>query len=279
MGIFWIEFIILLTIEFFNRMRKIIYVFISLLAAFSATADNYFTIDGIVNDTLLINPSWIGTGRIVPVGAHFDGRVDQWTVTVTYPGNSTVTVTRVERGSDMDIPYITSDGSNGICHAPLTVSDSCRVIASIITEFGYWDRYNNGNYESYGTVKWEAGDYDEMFKIHLWINGDFTGDSITFDSSVYGTWDWRGGTTNGMFFNRIYLKVGYIKGDVNGDGVLNIADVTRLISIVLSNEAVDQYVVEAGDMTGDGVLTIGDVTALASYINNNTLEYIPDIEI
>ena len=86
MGIFWIEFIILLTIEFFNRMRKIIYVFISLLAAFSATADNYFTIDGIVNDTLLINPSWIGTGRIVPVGAHFDGRVDQWTVTVTYPG-------------------------------------------------------------------------------------------------------------------------------------------------------------------------------------------------
>ena len=73
--------------------------------------------------------------------------------------------------------------------------------------------------------------------------------------------------------------VEYVRGDVNGDGVLNIADVTRLISIVLSNEAVDQYVVEAGDMTGDGVLTIGDVTALASYINNNTLEYIPDIEI
>ena len=56
-----------------------------LLASVSASAVNYFTIGGVVNDTLLINPSFLGTGRYIPVGAHLDGRIDKWIVTMSYP--------------------------------------------------------------------------------------------------------------------------------------------------------------------------------------------------
>ena len=35
-------------------MKKFLYLFVFMLAAFGAKADNYFTIDGVVNDTLLM---------------------------------------------------------------------------------------------------------------------------------------------------------------------------------------------------------------------------------
>lgn len=250
-------------------MKRILLIFSVLLAAFSAPAVNYFTFADAVNDTLLINPNWIDSTRPFWVFAHFDGRVDQWTITMSYPEIDTLKVTSVIRGDDIDIPYFDSDGIERICHAPLTVSDNFINISSIITEFGYWDRYNNGNYESYGTVKWEAGDYYEMFKIYMWIKQDCTGDSITFDSSVYGTWDWRGGTTNGMFYNKVYLKVGYQRGDVNGDGLVNIGDVSALTNYLLTHQGLDQYQLEAADFNRDGNVTIADETALTNWLLMN----------
>ena len=47
-------------------------------------------------------------------------------------------------------------------------------------------------------------------------------------------------------------------GDVNGDGVMSIADVTSLIDLLLDNGSVP----EVGDVNGDGQVTIADVTAL-----------------
>ena len=53
----------------------------------------------------------------------------------------------------------------------------------------------------------------------------------------------------------------YIVGDVNCDGRLSIADVTKLIDLLLGN-ATEPFSVEAADVNRDGRTSIGDVTAL-----------------
>ncbi|MBQ3364207.1 MAG: hypothetical protein IJG42_09690 [Muribaculaceae bacterium] len=54
-------------------------------------------------------------------------------------------------------------------------------------------------------------------------------------------------------------------GDVNGDGEVNIGDVTALISIILSATPESAYEPDA-DVNGDGEINIGDVTALIDFI-------------
>ena len=54
-------------------------------------------------------------------------------------------------------------------------------------------------------------------------------------------------------------------GDVNGDGNVNISDVTTLIDYLLSSDAT-QAVVEAADCDQDGNINISDVTALIDYL-------------
>ena len=56
-------------------------------------------------------------------------------------------------------------------------------------------------------------------------------------------------------------------GDVNGDGQVNITDVTQLIAIVLNDEMVENMA--AADLNGDGAINITDVTALISLVLNS----------
>ncbi len=55
----------------------------------------------------------------------------------------------------------------------------------------------------------------------------------------------------------------YELGDVNKDGTINVSDVTRLISVVLSGADIDLLV---ADMDGNGSLTVADVTMLINYV-------------
>ena len=250
-------------------MNKIICIVCVLLAAISATAGNYFTI--CESDTLRIQP----TGGVIQpsVMVSSDGYFDSWTVYMSYP--EALDLMQVERGGDMDIPYITSDGSEAVCYAMLSVGSldmrsekggyKTKVLSSTITTFGYWDRYNNGTYERYGTVKWPTGYYDRMVALKFAVNGAYTGDSIVFTGQMKCTEDWRGvPRVNASFRKVIYLVFpGY--GDVNGDGAVNIADVTALISQVLSGTTN-----AAGDLNGDGTVNIADVTALITLVLRTT---------
>jgi len=60
------------------------------------------------------------------------------------------------------------------------------------------------------------------------------------------------------------------KYDVNGDGVLTIADVTALVNIILGKATresdSEQYDFDVTDVNGDGQTTIADVTALVNII-------------
>jgi surface protein len=75
-----------------------------------------------------------------------------------------------------------------------------------------------------------------------------------------------GGTSNPGYFTE---KSAFILGDVNGDGMVNIADVTALITKVLrGNTSVSDC--PAGDLNGDGTLNIADVTSLITKVLRGT---------
>lgn len=65
-----------------------------------------------------------------------------------------------------------------------------------------------------------------------------------------------------MYF---FFAPDFLIGDVNGDGSVNIADVTALIDYILSGEEIGVDV-RASDVDGDGLVTISDVTELIDRI-------------
>lgn len=57
-----------------------------------------------------------------------------------------------------------------------------------------------------------------------------------------------------------------LKGDVNGDGVVNAADLTALARIVGKMDTADDAVKQRADVAQDGVINSADLTKLARYI-------------
>ena len=70
-------------------------------------------------------------------------------------------------------------------------------------------------------------------------------------------------------YKEVVLKDGQatLKGDVNGDGVVNVSDVTAMMSALLSSDysTIDAT---AADMNNDGVLNVSDVTLLITQAMN-----------
>ena len=59
-------------------------------------------------------------------------------------------------------------------------------------------------------------------------------------------------------FSRIVPFVGAGPGDVDGDGVINVSDVTNLVDLLLSGEELPAYI----DVNGDGNVNVSDVSVL-----------------
>ena len=91
------------------------------------------------------------------------------------------------------------------------------------------------------------------------------GQGTTYDDShidkTYAHID--GGTSNPGYFT---AKNASQRGDINGDGLVNVADVTALIQIVLNSTPADLSV---ADLSGDGQVNVADVTALIQLVLNN----------
>ena len=74
-----------------------------------------------------------------------------------------------------------------------------------------------------------------------------------------------GGPSNPGYFT---AKNAGLRGDVNGDGEVNISDVTLLINAVL-NDNFSTINQGNSDMDGNGVINVSDVTALIAVVMNN----------
>ena len=90
------------------------------------------------------------------------------------------------------------------------------------------------------------------------------GKGTTFDSNhvdaAYAHID--GGPSNPGYFTE---KPAFKLGDVNGDGNINVADVTALIAAILNSTPLNPAV---ADLTGDNQINVADVTALIQVILN-----------
>ena len=249
--------------------RSALVVLAAFLASATAWADNYFTMG--VNDTLRVNPAYISgirTGLEVPVMAHFDGRLNFWQVTVTPPEDMHITGigTQPNQCPGLTIEYIQSSGIPTTYTAQIGSSlNDIATVSSYVSVQGYWDYDNNGAYEPYGTIKWEAGDH-AMFSIMCDFDPAFTGGTVTLKCTLSSGYDARGGmvgygapvTTQ----HTVTVVVDCQRGDVNGDGIVSIIDVTELIDYLLTGADMYQYQLVAADVNGDGIISIIDVTAL-----------------
>ena len=257
-------------------MKRLIFTFALLLASCAAIADNYFTMGD--NDTLLVSPALRGGVANVMVNAHFDGRLDYWSLTMYFPDG--LSFMQAKPKSGMAVQYYDVFGDTiATYNAEITLGlHDSTVIASYIPVYGYWDYNHDGVFEPYGTVKWEAGDHNPMFLLNLDIDDDFPGGVITLNGLLNSGYDARGGTINGTvrFHRLITVRVGYKLGDVNGDGYININDVTALVNYLLTDEGLDQYQLEAADFNQDGYVNINDVTAIQAYLANSPQGMEPD---
>ena len=251
-------------------MKRLFFLFLALAAMLPASADRF--INFCDNDTLRVHPSCLDFIDRVMVRAHFDGRLDHWDIKFDYP--SWMSVNEIHKRRDMlVVPYLDSNGNQTSCNAPLYwnhmyVSSEDSLSCSI-TDAGYWDPDNDGVYETYGTVKWEAGDYDQMFEIYFNIGN---ADALLYGNINYRCWisstdDDRGGTASDTsYVKNIYVYVGYLFGDVNGDDRVNVSDMSDLIDIVLHHTPLDMYQMVAADMDGNGAIDIVDVSLLSDML-------------
>ena len=60
----------------------------------------------------------------------------------------------------------------------------------------------------------------------------------------------------------------HVRGDVNGDGNVDVTDVTLLIGYVLADDESTSLDLDVADCNDDGTINISDVTRLIAYVLN-----------
>ena len=124
-------------------------------------------------------------------------------------------------------------------------------LASVLTANGA-ERRNSQAWPRWGEYVWPnyyvASDFqDEVSFLKQWLS-----DRIAWMDSQFG-----------------FDPNAFLRGDVNGDGYVNITDVTVLVGYLLNGNA-SQLDADAADCNGDGLVNITDVTILISYVLNGT---------
>ena len=168
--------------------KSLLFLFI-FIVGISAYADSYLYIDDFP-----VYRNQLGTEIVVPVKAHFDARVSAFQVYFNCPEG--LVLHTVETGADSFISYTDKDGSTCIAEPSFGYNNSTIIAISTYSVMGYWIPEGSTNYETYGTVKWEAGDYDEFVLFRFSVSENFIGGHITLTTECVSSADARGGTVN-----------------------------------------------------------------------------------
>lgn len=246
---------------------KNLLIFTMMLFAFVANSSNYFTFG--TNDSLRIPPRYSGGYYQTDVRAHIDGKMDNFDIIISYPqGLMPRPWHGIEGGEDMTIAYLDYTGAEQTYTAPLTISNDYGEVSAFIPVSGWWDYNMDGVWESYGTAKWDAGDYAQMFTFRFFLDDSFRSGWVTLDGHLDSGHDSRGAILADVtFFKRVWVYVGYIRGDLNGDDRLTIADVTLLINyLLMDGDGYDIWQSIAADFDDNGTANITDVSRLINYL-------------
>ena len=249
-------------------MKKIfIAAMMLLVATVSMNSANTIT----MGDSIRVKPAKLDGYTQHQVVMHNDGYCDSWTLNVEYPqGLMVKLVAGITPLDGMTIPFTNRYGEQQVYEAPLNVSAAYATIGSTITERGYWDIDEDGLFDSYGTVKWSPGAHS-LFEFNFYVHPDFRSGYVIFDGRITSGADERGAILSDV---RIYKKclvwVGYKPGDTNGSERYDIGDVTDIIAVTLGNDAhLDEFGEVAADANRDGVIDINDVTLVISLALNS----------
>ena len=227
-------------------MKKLLFTLATLLMAGTAMADSYLYIDDFE-----IAQDQIGTEIALPVKAHYDARVSAWELNIQYPEG--LTPTFAEPGADMTIQYKNARGRDANYEVSFTYLELDHYVAASMVA-GYWQDPNGENPEewvTYGAVKWEAGDYDEIFILYVQADETFKGGKIVMTTNPSSGRDTRGGTVkeNGD------ENVPFVKETVvTVEGAGPVEPQTLAGQIVIGDPTEDGYV--AINYTGDEDVTI-----------------------
>ena len=63
------------------------------------------------------------------------------------------------------------------------------------------------------------------------------------------------------------------KGDITGDGIVNVKDFQRLLRHVNKTNSLEDYALECGDVTGDGIVNVKDFQRMLRHINKTNPLY------
>ncbi|WP_242840453.1 dockerin type I domain-containing protein [Ruminococcus albus] len=77
------------------------------------------------------------------------------------------------------------------------------------------------------------------------------------------------GTTSLTF--EIVAKVESMLGDVNGDGKLNVTDITKVAAHIKGKKMLDDAVLQYADVNHDGKINVSDITKIAAHIKGKKL--------
>lgn len=253
-------------------MKKFLLLLAALLTASTVHADSYLYVDEIY-----LTPEQMGTEIVIPVKAHFNAYVSAWVLHSQYPDGMTPVF--FERGEDMTMDYYNARGRLSSTTFTLSHSENFCNFVAMSNADGYWHDPNGDDpdaWVSYGQVKWAAGDYDEMILIYVEIDFDFQGGDIVFTTQVGSGYDARGETVEDIGESRYTVE--YVchvnvpifeplRGDVNRDHVVNIADASDLIDYLLSHDssAIDESL---ADVNNTNSVNIADVSDLIDYLLN-----------
>ena len=247
-------------------MKKLFLLFAFLLSFSTISADTYFEIDDYE-----VPRAKVGSYISVPVKAHFSGRLSAWQIYFTLPEG--LTLRGATKTSQMTIHYIDGFGEPDSITPGVSVGTIPTVLSFVMTE-GFWDPDGDEEYESYGVVKWEAGDYDHFFTLRFNVLPEFKGGEIIMETNPSSGKDDRGGTIRETgdegkkFYTSTVLTLEPpMPGDVDGNGGMSIADATILIDYLAGTEGID-ILLEAADVDGNETVNIGDVAAIIDMLLN-----------
>lgn len=250
---------------------------LQILAAFAAivltsSAANQFSMSP--NDTVRIHPNRLDGYSQQVVTMTTDGYCDTWNISMSYPDGMMVKlVSGITPLTGMCVDYMAASGEWMTYEPQLQVSAAyANISATTSALFGYFD-YGAGVLIPYGSVKWEPG-VRQMFSLNLYIEPTFREGYLIMDAVFNSSADSRGPIlSNVRNYKRTYVFIGYERGDVNGDGRINITDVTVLNNALaeqtINGTSLDEFQYAAADMNGDGIVNITDVTMLINKINND----------
>lgn len=173
-------------------MKKILLSIMALFLASTAMADSYLYID---ND-FAVKSNQLGRTITIPVKAHFDGRVSGFLVDMSYPEG--LTPVSATAGSSLTLEYKDQNGESQNAIPYFGNNDELTRLMALYTISGYDYPEGSSTLESYGVVKMDAGDYDEMFLLSVQVAQDFAGGEITLATQVAAGADTRGGTVTDL---------------------------------------------------------------------------------